>query len=146
MSRRLLPRRMRAPAARGRAALLHAALRADVRRVRRLGWFDDREGSGPLGSHRPRHPDTRSGGTTITGGWQLKLAAAACAVVFFGGCGSEQDPTPERLDGSESYEFEQEDLDAAGAASDRVKEYCAGAVSEAQRLGCESHVTDEEIP
>jgi hypothetical protein len=24
--------------------------------------------------------------------------------------------------------------------------YCAGAVSEAQRLGCESHVTDDEVP
>lgn len=62
------------------------------------------------------------------------------------GCGSYVDSTPERLDGSESHEFEQEDLDAAAGASDAVKEYCADAVSEAQRLGCESHVTDADIP
>ncbi len=51
-----------------------------------------------------------------------------------------------KLDGTESQEFEQEDLDAAAGASDGVKEYCADAVSEAQRLGCESHVTDSDIP
>ena len=68
------------------------------------------------------------------------------------GCGSADnansgvDPTPEKKDGTPSYEFEQDDLDAAAGASDAVKEYCAGAVSEAQRLGCESHVTEDEIP
>ena len=51
---------------------------------------------------------------------------------------------PEKKDGTSSYEFEQDDLDAAASASDAVKEYCAGAVSEAQRLGCESHVTEDE--
>ena len=56
------------------------------------------------------------------------------------------DPTPEKIDGSPSYEFEQEDLDAAEGVSDAVKQYCADAVSEAQRLGCESHVTEDEIP
>ena len=60
--------------------------------------------------------------------------------------GSNLDSTPEKLDGTESHEFEQDDLDAAAEASDAVKEYCAGAVSEAQRLGCESHVTDEDLP
>jgi hypothetical protein len=62
------------------------------------------------------------------------------------GSGSELDPTPKKIDGSSSYEFEQDDLDAAEGASDAVKEYCADAVSEAQRLGCESHVTEDEIP
>jgi hypothetical protein len=64
------------------------------------------------------------------------------------GCGGshEVDPTPERLDGGSSYEFEEEDLDRAARASDAVKEYCADAVSEAQRLGCESQVTDEDLP
>lgn len=62
------------------------------------------------------------------------------------GCGEEIDPTPEKLDGTPSYEFEQEDLEAAEEASDAVKDYCADAVSEAQRLGCESHVTEDEIP
>lgn len=56
------------------------------------------------------------------------------------------DSTPEKIDGTPSPEFEQEDIDRAEGASDRVKEYCSGAVSEAQRVGCESHVTDDEIP
>ena len=62
------------------------------------------------------------------------------------GCGSSVDATPEKLDGTESHEFEHQDLDAAVGASDAVKEYCAAAVSEAQRLGCESHVTEEDLP
>jgi len=66
------------------------------------------------------------------------------------GCGGDgshmTDSTPQKLDGSESHEFEQDDIDRAARASDAVKEYCAGAVSEAQRLGCESHVTDDELP
>jgi outer membrane PBP1 activator LpoA protein len=72
--------------------------------------------------------------------------APLIAALAFAGCSGTQDPTPEKLDGTPSYEFEQEDLDAAASASDRVKEYCAGAVSEAQRLGCESHVTDADLP
>lgn len=71
---------------------------------------------------------------------------AGVAVVLIVGCGSTQDPAPEKLDATESYEFEQEDLDAADDASDAVRDYCSGAVSEAQRLGCESHVTPDEIP
>ena len=73
----------------------------------------------------------------------MALALAGCGS---GSGGSELDATPEKIDGSPSYEFEQEDLDAAEGASDAVKEYCADAVSEAQRLGCESHVTEDEIP
>ena len=74
------------------------------------------------------------------------------ATLWIAGCGSGDsstsgvDSTPEKKDGTPSYEFEQEDLDAAAGASDAVKEYCAGAVSEAQRLGCESYVTEDEIP
>jgi hypothetical protein len=72
------------------------------------------------------------------------------AVAALAGCGSDAgsslDATPKKLDGTESHEFEQDDLDAAAEASDAVEEYCADAVSEAQRLGCESHVTDEDIP
>lgn len=74
----------------------------------------------------------------------VALAVAGCG--SGGGGGSGLDATPEKIDGSPSYEFEQEDLDAAEGASDAVKEYCADAVSEAQRLGCESHVTEDEIP
>lgn len=78
------------------------------------------------------------------------LLAVGVVAIGIGGCGadgsSSNDATPTKLDGTESYEFEQEDLDAAAGASEAVKEYCADAVSEAQRLGCESHVTDNEIP
>jgi hypothetical protein len=74
----------------------------------------------------------------------MAVALAGCG--SGSGGGSELDATPEKMDGSPSYEFEQEDLDAAEGASDGVKEYCADAVSEAQRLGCESHVTEDEIP
>jgi hypothetical protein len=83
---------------------------------------------------------------------ELPLAAhrLACVLLATAGCGSGAgstlDPTPEKLDGTQSHEFEQEDLDAAAEASNAVKEYCAGAVSEAQRLGCESHVTDADLP
>lgn len=79
-----------------------------------------------------------------------RLGCVALVAVMLGGCGasagSQTDATPEKLDGTSSYEFEQEDLDAADNASDDVKDYCADAVSEAQRLGCESHVTDEVLP
>jgi len=75
---------------------------------------------------------------------------ALLLAIALAGCGESGggalDPTPEKLDGTPSYEFEQDDLDRAEDASDAVKEYCADAVSEAQRIGCESHVTEEEIP
>jgi hypothetical protein len=78
---------------------------------------------------------------------RLALALLVGALAGCGGsAGSDLDSTPEKLDGTESHEFEQEDLDAAAGASEAVKEYCADAVSEAQRLGCESHVTDEDLP
>jgi hypothetical protein len=75
----------------------------------------------------------------------LPLVVLSAVLAGCGG-GAEIDPTPEKLDGTSSYEFEQDDLDRAEAASDAVKEYCSDAVSEAQRLGCESHVTDEDLP
>lgn len=93
--------------------------------------------------------------------WPRRLHArfvvVALATLALGGCGGSagdasnpargtDDATPTKLDGTASHEFEQDDLDAAAAASDAVKDYCADAVSEAQRLGCESHVTDGELP
>jgi hypothetical protein len=72
--------------------------------------------------------------------------AIGVATFAFVGCGSNVDSTPEKLDGTPSHEFEPDDIDRAEGASDAVKEYCAGAVSEAQRVGCESHVTEDEIP
>jgi len=77
---------------------------------------------------------------------RVRPLALLLAVATLSGCGSSVETTPERLDGTESHEFEREDLDAAAGASDAVKDYCAQAVSEAQRLGCESHVTDEDLP
>ena len=74
------------------------------------------------------------------------VVLVACCVAL--GCASEPelDPTPTKLDGTQSHEFEPGDLSAAEDASDAVKDYCASAVSEAQRLGCESHVTEDDIP
>jgi hypothetical protein len=70
----------------------------------------------------------------------LAIAISAC------GTESEVDPTPEKLNGRPSHEFEQDDIDRAEDASDAVREYCSGAVSEAQRVGCESHVDESDIP
>lgn len=55
-------------------------------------------------------------------------------------------PGPLKVDGSRSDQFEADDFEAADDASDAVKYYCSGAVSEAQRLGCEANVTDGDIP
>lgn len=56
------------------------------------------------------------------------------------------DPTPERLDGSSSMEFENEDIQQANSASQAVRDYCSGAASEAQEVGCLSHVDESDIP
>jgi hypothetical protein len=77
---------------------------------------------------------------------RLALVSIVVALAGCGGEGGSVDPTPQKIDGTESHEFERDDIDAAAGASDAVKAYCADAVSEAQRLGCESHVTDDEIP
>ena len=83
----------------------------------------------------------------------MKSFVALFSLVAFlcvAGCGSggsqSLDSTPEKKDGSSSYEFEPEDIDRAENASDAVKEYCDGAVSEAQRIGCMSHVDESDIP
>jgi hypothetical protein len=63
------------------------------------------------------------------------------------GCGSSGvDPTPENKNGVPSHAFEQGDIDRANNASDAVKEYCSDAVSEAQYVGCISHVDESDIP
>jgi hypothetical protein len=72
---------------------------------------------------------------------------ALIIATLLSGCGNDDvDPTPEKIDGAPSYEFEQDDIEAAEEATDAVKEYCANAVSEAQRVGCEAHVTEGDIP
>lgn len=78
----------------------------------------------------------------------LALALAACGETESGSSrdGAGFDPTPEKLDGSSSYEFEQDDIEQAESASPEVQDYCEGAVSEAQELGCLSHVEEGDIP
>lgn len=56
------------------------------------------------------------------------------------------DPTPENQHGIPSGEFEQDDIDAANNASEEVQDYCGGIESEAQRVGCLSHVDESDIP
>lgn len=79
---------------------------------------------------------------------RARVTAFAVALVIsltMVGCASNGGPSLTKKDGTQSQEFEQDDLDRADEASDAVKEYCSGAVSEAQRVGCESHVTEDDI-
>jgi hypothetical protein len=82
----------------------------------------------------------------------MKIRAAASVVLTtlaLGGCvddGKQIDPTPEKLNGAPSHEFEQSDIERAQYATPAVQDYCSGAVSEAQRVGCLSHVDESDIP
>lgn len=89
--------------------------------------------------------------------------ALGLAIAVLGGCGEELrdvpngapasdareigvlDPEPEKLDGSESLEFEREDLEAARNAGRLVELYCESASSEAQYEGCLSHVVEDDV-
>jgi hypothetical protein len=81
----------------------------------------------------------------------MRFLAAVVVVVglVLTGCGDDKqrevDPTPENQLGAPSGAFESEDIEAAESASDLVETYCAGAVSEAQEVGCLSHVTDSDV-
>jgi hypothetical protein len=55
-------------------------------------------------------------------------------------------PTPKKENGEPSYEFEPSDIERAEEAEQSVREYCEGAVSEAQEVGCLSHVKPNEVP
>lgn len=77
------------------------------------------------------------------------LALGGCGETGGVGAGARRpaiNPTPEKLDGSRSYEFEPDDIERAQEAPESVQEYCAGAVSEAQEVGCLSHVEEDEVP
>ena len=86
-------------------------------------------------------------------GFVSRLGACVfIAGVLAAGCGESSstggagvDPTPQRLDGSQSQEFEPDDLEAAVDAGRLVELYCDGIPSEAQRLGCLSHVTPDQV-
>lgn len=86
---------------------------------------------------------------------RLCLASVLAALVLtMPGCSTDETPgsdrqidrTPSKLDGSESTEFEADDIERAEEASAEVEAYCAGAVSEAQEAGCLSHVDDSDLP
>jgi hypothetical protein len=55
-------------------------------------------------------------------------------------------PYPIKQNGEPSYEFEPDDIERAEEADQSVREYCEGAVSEAQEVGCLSHVEPWEVP
>lgn len=76
------------------------------------------------------------------------VLSVVVAVIAMAGCGTGGgvDPSPENKNGVPSHAFEQDDIDRANNASDAVKAYCAGAVSEAQYVGCLSHVNESDIP
>ena len=86
------------------------------------------------------------------------LGVLVCLVVL-GGCGGGYEnegsaeppghsinPTPTKENGEDSYEFEPEDIERAETAPPSVQSYCEGAVSEAQEIGCLSHVSPSEVP
>lgn len=85
----------------------------------------------------------------------LALAVVVMAVGF-GACGEvagepgnesgNVNSTPLKKNGEPSREFEEEDIERAEAAPQSVREYCEGAVSEAQEVGCLSHVEASEVP
>lgn len=79
-----------------------------------------------------------STGTTST--------AAEAAEGSFPSGPSTINPTPVKKNGELSYEFEPDDIDRAEEAPPSVRAYCAGAVSEAQEVGCLSHVEPSEVP
>jgi hypothetical protein len=54
--------------------------------------------------------------------------------------------TPIKQNGEASHEFEPDDIERAEHAPPSVRAYCAGAVSEAQEVGCLSHVGAGEVP
>jgi predicted small secreted protein len=83
------------------------------------------------------------------------LTIGALVVLFsaLSGCGTmpgagegEIDSTPIKQTGEPSYEFESDDIEQAEEAPSAVREYCEGAVSEAQEVGCLSHVEESEVP
>lgn len=87
---------------------------------------------------------------------RIGVAGVVCLALAVTGCEAETgstdpdsgsiDPTPEKMDGTPSREFEADDIEAAENASEKVQDYCSGAVSEAQRVGCEAHIEDEDVP
>lgn len=80
----------------------------------------------------------------------LLSVGAACVALAAGACGGPEpeplDPGALKKDGTRSQEFASEHLDRAEQASEAVRKYCSGAVSESQDLGCLSYLTDDDLP
>jgi hypothetical protein len=76
----------------------------------------------------------------------LVIAGAAGCGTDSAGRSDRIDRTPENIEGVPSQEFEDADIDRAESAPADVQAYCSGAVSEAQRVGCLSHVDSGDIP
>jgi hypothetical protein len=79
----------------------------------------------------------------------LLIAIATALSLLAAGCGDDEnevDPTPENQSGAPSSEFETEDINRAENADRLVEAYCTGgSASEAQQVGCLSHVTIEVV-
>jgi hypothetical protein len=91
----------------------------------------------------------------------LSIAIATALSLLAAGCGDDKnesdrqtsirkdqqvDPTPEDQSGAPSSEFETEDINRAQNADRLVELYCTGgSASEAQQVGCLSHVTIEVV-
>jgi len=76
----------------------------------------------------------------------LAGALGACGTTSSGDEAGQINPTPVKENGERSYEFEPEDIERAEDAPPAVRDYCEGAVSEAQEVGCLSHVDESEVP
>lgn len=98
-----------------------------IRQAHEFGYWDGQESSG--------------GGWSR--GWDEGWEAAE-ETIAEGGAGI--NPYPVKQNGEPSYEFEPEDIEHAEEADDSVREYCEGAASEAQEVGCLSHVEPWEVP
>jgi hypothetical protein len=111
-------------------------------------------------------------GNYLSNGWVASrpvfgVGASILALMALVGCGSSQsneqepthsyrqgelagggyiNPTPEKENGEPSHEFEPDDIERAEEAPQSVREYCEGAASEAQEVGCLSHVEPSEVP
>jgi hypothetical protein len=87
----------------------------------------------------------------------LGMASIAVAVLMLGACSEgyqdapdgppqrDLDPTPTKLDGSESHEFDATDLERAQNAGWLVEYYCRPSQSQAQYEGCLAHVTEDQV-
>ncbi len=108
--------------------------RARVRQAHELGYWDGRES---VGGNWSRGFDE---------GWEAAEETMLEEETGYEGEGI--NPRPMKQNGEPSYEFEPEDIERAeeGYKDEGLREYCEGAVSEAQEVGCLSHVNPWEVP